>query len=333
MDELTREPALTQGTATGDLARAIAFLHAFAHRKAPVRRPVPGGFAVLDDRYPGSYDDNKLIIRETPDDDGPIVRDAPDDNGRIVKETPGDDRLLVWEASEDNGLTTRPAPGDVPERAAELLMAVADETLATRAHRLACIDDDQLGTACVPAFAAAGYEHETNLVMVFRGPIPTTPPSAPQEASQIAFPAATPAGLAVVEVLGLEEVVAVSRRDWRESLPEASDETIDALARRVEVRLRGADTVGFRGVRAPDGEIAARADLYVHGGVAQIESVLTAEAYRGKGYARTLMYALLAEVADAELIFLVADADDWPRHFYTRLGFETVGRTHAFLRT
>ncbi|MEV0315789.1 GNAT family N-acetyltransferase [Nonomuraea fuscirosea] len=326
MDELTRDPVLTQGTAIGDLARAIAFLHAFARRKAPVRRPVPGGFAVLDDRYPGSYDDNKLIIRETPDDDG-----------RILRETPGDDRLFAREVSDDNGLIVRPAPGDVPERAAELLMAAADETLATRAHRLVCIDDDRLGTACVPAFAAAGYEHETNLVMVFRGPIPTTPPSpasraAPQEASQIASPAASPVGLAVVEVLGLEEVVAVSRRDWRESLPEASDETIDALARRVEVRPRGADTVGFRGVRAPDGEIAARADLYVHGGVAQIESVLTAEAYRGKGYARTLMNALLAEVADAELIFLVADADDWPRHFYTRLGFETVGRTHAFLR-
>ncbi|MEV5504481.1 GNAT family N-acetyltransferase [Nonomuraea fuscirosea] len=316
MDELTGDPALTQGTATGDLARAIAFLHAFAQRKAPVRRPVPGGFAVLDDRYPGSYDDNKLIIRETPGDDGLTVREAP-----------GDD-----------GLAARPAPGDALERAAEPLMTAADEALATRAHRLVCIDDDQLGTACVPAFAAAGYEHETNLVMVFRGPAPTTPPApasraAPQEAFQIASPAASPVGLAVVEALGLEEVVAVSRRDWRESLPEASDETIDALARRVGVRLRGADTVGFRGVRAPDGEIAARADLYVHGGVAQIESVLTAEAYRGKGYARTLMNALLAEVADAELIFLVADADDWPRHFYTRLGFETVGRTHAFLRT
>ncbi len=45
------------------------------------------------------------------------------------------------------------------------------------------------------------------------------------------------------------------------------------------------------------------------------------------------MNALLAEVAEAELIFLLADADDWPRHFYTSLGFEIVGRTHAFLRT
>ncbi|MEV5890278.1 GNAT family N-acetyltransferase [Nonomuraea fuscirosea] len=432
MDEPARDPALDRGTAAGDLTRAVAFLHAFARRRAPVLRPVPGGFAVLDDRYPGSYDDNRLIIREAPDDNGLLAREPSGDNRLLAREASGDNRLLAREASDykgllareasnyhrllareasdGNGLIVRPAPGDALERTAELLMAAADEALATRAHRLVCIDDDQLGTACAPAFAAAGYEHETNLVMVFRGPIPTSPaPAPPSPASQAAppeaspavspaplpaasaaasrggspaaspagppmtseavspvasqvgssatsptasptvspaslsagsaaasqggSPAASPAGLRAVEVLGLEEVVAVLRRDWRESLPEASDETIDALARRAEARLRGADTVGFRGVRAPDGEIAARADLYVHGGVAQTESVFTAEAYRGKGYARTLMNALLAEAAEAELIFLLADADDWPRHFYTRLGFETVGRTHAFLRT
>jgi predicted GNAT family acetyltransferase len=62
------------------------------------------------------------------------------------------------------------------------------------------------------------------------------------------------------------------------------------------------DLVGFRGVRAPDGEIAARADLYVHDGVAQIESVFTAEEHRGKGYARALMTSLLAEAAGAGLM-------------------------------
>ncbi|WP_165977204.1 hypothetical protein [Nonomuraea diastatica] len=38
----------------GDLARAIGFTHAFARRRAPIEVPVPGGFAVLDDRFPGS---------------------------------------------------------------------------------------------------------------------------------------------------------------------------------------------------------------------------------------------------------------------------------------
>lgn len=257
------------GAPVAEPARALGFLHGFARRRAPRVLPAPGGFGVLDDRFPGSYDDNKLII------------------------APG------------AGAEAGPDVGEV--------LAAADEVLAERRHRLVCVDDDRLGAAWAPAFAAAGYEHETNLVMVFRGAVPPGPPPA--------------------ERLGLEELLPVLRRDWRRVLPQAPDEVIDGLARRVEARLRGASTVAFRGVRASSGEIAARADLYAHDGVVQIESVFTGEEHRGRGHARSLMTALLAEAAGAELIFLVADADDWPRHFYARLGFEEAGRTHAFLRT
>ncbi|MGP3931868.1 GNAT family N-acetyltransferase [Nonomuraea sp. KM88] len=258
-----------RAAAPGDLARAIGFTHAFARRRAPVEVPVPGGFAVLDDSFPRSYDDNKLI---------------------------------VWSGDPD----------------ADELLRAADEVLAERAHRLVCVDDDRLGTTLAPAFAAAGYEHETNLIMAYRGAIPHDPPAADR--------------------LELPELLPVLRRDWRQALPQAPDDVIDGLARRVERRLRGAGTagtVGFRGVRAGDGEageIAARADLYVDGGVAQIEGVFTGEQHRGKGHARALMTALLAEQAEAELIFLVADAADWPKDFYGRLGFEPLGSTHAFLR-
>ncbi|WP_433444368.1 GNAT family N-acetyltransferase [Nonomuraea sp. CA-141351] len=249
------------------LTRAVGFQHAFARRKAPRVVAAPGGFAVLDDRFPGSYDDNKLIA-------GPAT----------------------------------------PPEAAESLLRTADEVLAERDHRLVCVDDDRLGTAFAPAFAAAGYERETHLILAFRGSLPPGPPPA-------------------AERLSLAELLPVVRRDWRATLPQAPEEVVDRLARRVEARLRGADAVSFWGVRAPDGEIAARADLYVHGGVAQIESVFTGEGHRGKGYARALMTALLAAAAEAELIFLVADAADWPKDFYAKLGFVELGRTHAFLRT
>ncbi|MEV6030943.1 GNAT family N-acetyltransferase [Nonomuraea sp. NPDC052116] len=260
-------------TGAADLARAVGFQHAFARRRTPRELTVPGGFAVLDGRYPGSHDDNKLIVGPGP-----------------VPETPEEAR-----------------------EAAERLLRAADEVLAEREHRLVCVDDDRLGTALAPAFLAAGYEHETNLIMAFRG--------------------ATPPGSAVAERLSPAELLPVLRRDWRHTLPQAPDEVIDGLARRVEDRLRGADAVSFWGVRAPDGEIAARADLYEHGGVAQIESVFTGADHRGKGHARTLMTALLARAAEAELVFLVADAADWPKDFYAKLGFEELGRTHAFLRT
>ncbi|MFC4007086.1 GNAT family N-acetyltransferase [Nonomuraea purpurea] len=279
---------------SADLGRALGFLHDFARRRAPVEVAVPGGFAVLDERYPGSHDDNKLIVPS-------------------------------WDGTDSE--------------AASILLKAADEVLAAREHRLVCVDDDRIGTALAPAFAAAGYTHETNLIMAHRGappPSPSSPPSSPPSPSPSSPPSASslpssPPSRA--ERLELAELLPVLRRDWRHTLPEASDEVVDGLARRVEARLLGADTVSFHGVRAPDGQIAARADLYAHGGVAQIEGVFTAAAYRGQGHARTLMTALLAEVAGAELVFLVADADDWPKDFYGRLGFHLLGRTHSFLRT
>jgi ribosomal protein S18 acetylase RimI-like enzyme len=246
-----------------ELIRALAFQQGFARRKASRAVDVPGGFAVLDERYPGSYDDNKLIL---------------------------------WDAGD---------PATV--------LRTADEVLAGVEHRLVHVDDDELGAALTPAFTAAGYQPAVDLVMAFRGDPPAGGPAA--------------------EHLDLETLLPVLRRDWRESLPDAPEETIEQLARRVETRLRGADLVGFRGVRAPGGELAARADLYVHDGVAQIEDVYTAPHHRGRGHARALLRSLLAEAAGGELVFLVADADDWPREFYARLGFAELGRTHTFLRT
>ncbi|MGW2156490.1 GNAT family N-acetyltransferase [Nonomuraea sp. NPDC001699] len=246
-----------------ELSRALGFVHDFARRKAPVVTPVPGGFAVLDERYPMSHDDN---------------------------------RLIVWSG----------APGPV--------LAAADERLAGLGHRLVCVDDDRLGQEFRPAFGAAGYQHETNVVMAFHGPRPAAPAAA-------------------TERLDLAELVPVLREEWHESLPQAEEGVVEGLAARAAARPAGADLVEFHAVRAPDGQVAARADLYVHEGVAQIENVYTGERHRGRGFARTLLTALLAATAGAELTFLVADADDWPREFYGRLGFVPVGHTHAFLRT
>ncbi|MEU4509551.1 GNAT family N-acetyltransferase [Nonomuraea wenchangensis] len=262
MDDVAHLAALRRESDAADLARALAFLRGFVRRRAPREVPVPGGVAVLDERYAGSHDDN---------------------------------RLLVWEPAE---------PGEV--------LRAADEVLAGYAHRLVTVGDDRLGEAFAPGFARAGYAHEVDLVMAFRGAVPEDPPPA--------------------EPLETAELMEVLRRDWRRSLPEAGEEVVEALARRALNRVAGADRVLFRGVRAPGGEIAARADLYLHGGVAQIEDVWTAEEHRGRGHARALLSALLAEAAGAELIFLVADAADWPKDFYARLGFAEVGRTHSFLR-
>jgi hypothetical protein len=37
-----------------------------------------------------------------------------------------------------------------------------------------------------------------------------------------------------------------------------------------------------------------------------------------------------AQERGAEVVFIVADDDDWPKHLYARLGFVPVGRKWTF---
>jgi predicted GNAT family acetyltransferase len=87
-------------------------------------------------------------------------------------------------------------------------------------------------------------------------------------------------------------------------------------------------------VTGEHGSLAAITVLYSDGSVAQVEDVYTVPEERNRGHARALVTKAV-EVARAvgyELVFIVADADDWPRHLYRRIGFEPVGRTWALHR-
>jgi ribosomal protein S18 acetylase RimI-like enzyme len=81
-----------------------------------------------------------------------------------------------------------------------------------------------------------------------------------------------------------------------------------------------------------DGEVVSYADLYQDGADAQVEDVGTLDEHRGRGYASAVVLAAIeASRRDgAELVFLVADANDWPQELYRRLGFETVGNYTKF---
>lgn len=76
------------------------------------------------------------------------------------------------------------------------------------------------------------------------------------------------------------------------------------------------------------GRAVAWVDLILEGETAQVEELATVAPARGQGHARALMeHAILAaREAGAGFVFLCADASDWPREFYARLGFETIGR-------
>jgi ribosomal protein S18 acetylase RimI-like enzyme len=83
-----------------------------------------------------------------------------------------------------------------------------------------------------------------------------------------------------------------------------------------------------------DGRVAAYCELFARGGVGQIESVMTLEEFRGRGFGRAVVARALAESIEArhDLTFLLADAEDWPKELYRKLGFEEVGRVWDFIR-
>jgi GNAT superfamily N-acetyltransferase len=84
-----------------------------------------------------------------------------------------------------------------------------------------------------------------------------------------------------------------------------------------------------------DGDnVVAWARLWTRGAEAQVEDVICLAEHRGRGYGRAVVAAAAraALAADPELLFIVADADDWPKELYARLGFAPVGELGVYLR-
>lgn len=197
------------------------------------------------------------------------------------------------------------------------VIAAADRVLGGRGleHRLVSFEDNALGQAARADFVKAGYEHETIVAMVHTGAVP--PPSGHE-----------------VRAVSLEELRPALIRDWRADLPEATEDQLRQLADRTSLYARGAD-VTMLAVFEGD-EIASRAGLYmdVDAGVAQFESLQTGAAFRGRGYADAVVREGLrrGRAAGCDLVFLTADANDWPADWYRRHGYADVHRTHHFER-
>jgi ribosomal protein S18 acetylase RimI-like enzyme len=83
-----------------------------------------------------------------------------------------------------------------------------------------------------------------------------------------------------------------------------------------------------------DGELAATCLIKIDGGTAVVDSVETAPEHRGRGHGHALLAEALALAGEAgcDLVTLEADAADWPRYWYARLGFTEVGRAWSAAR-
>jgi GNAT superfamily N-acetyltransferase len=75
--------------------------------------------------------------------------------------------------------------------------------------------------------------------------------------------------------------------------------------------------------------VVAAAQLRVDGATAVVDAVMTDPAARRRGFGGAVLARCLdlAATAGCDLVVLEAVADDWPRHWYARQGFDVVGST------
>jgi GNAT superfamily N-acetyltransferase len=199
---------------------------------------------------------------------------------------------------------------DADAQAAELAASL-DELYAHVRHRRATIEVEALATRLAPAFAAAGWQVQRNVLMVLRRERDRPPV----------------AGLA--REAGEDELRAVEAQ----TIVEHGDRDPELVAELLAGRAAFADAGRARYfVGAVDGVDACHATLYSDGVVAQVEDVGTIERFRGRGLARAVCCAAIdaALAAGHEIVFIAADDEDWPKELYGRLGFDTIGRESSF---
>jgi GNAT superfamily N-acetyltransferase len=195
----------------------------------------------------------------------------------------------------------------------EALLELAEEQLAGFEYRQIAVEDQLAGPGLEASFRAASWKIERDLVMV------------------LGVGADRPAETTIVEESGEEEMLELIQRWYMEddSPPSEVGQLVDYARRETHVLDDRA-----LGVRSRDGQLVAVAKLRSAGATAQVDDVYTTPEARGRGYARALItHAVdLARASGSELIFIVADDQDWPKRLYERLGFRAAGRLWQFHR-
>jgi ribosomal protein S18 acetylase RimI-like enzyme len=199
---------------------------------------------------------------------------------------------------------------------AEAILSDAERVLggAGLAHRQIELPDAAAGRRLQRAFARAGYGSSEHVIMALRRPEAL-------RSSEVG-----------VEELTPEDAAAWTADEIRRSRVPAPDEEECREVGRLKLLLAEHGARFFGVCRG--GAVVSACDLYVREGIGQIEDVRTLEEHRGGGLGRavTAHAAREALCAGCELVFLVAETDDWPKELYARLGFEPVARSWLFRR-
>lgn len=199
------------------------------------------------------------------------------------------------------------------------LPALADAAAAAAPdvpYRRLRIEDEATAGRLVPAARAAGWKVELELVMLLD---PDAAPSAPA-----APPSAAVRDGSFDEVLGL-------MRAWYGEEGIAGVE-LEHCLRMSERAHRAKDERWF--VADHEGRAAAMCTLRRDGsGVAQLEDVFVLPSARGHGLGAAVVHAARAAATAEghEVVFIVADDEDWPKTLYARAGFTGPSRRRAIL--
>jgi uncharacterized protein (DUF952 family)/ribosomal protein S18 acetylase RimI-like enzyme len=132
------------------------------------------------------------------------------------------------------------------------------------------------------------------------------------------------------EVVDQREVHPLWETSWRRDLAHAEPRLDQVVAQLVGREHLNDHVVAVRDVVVREnGRVVAAGQLRIDGATAALESLLTEPAARGHGHGDAVLARALDLAAEAgcDLVVLEAAADDWPKDWYARRGFETVGST------
>ena len=196
------------------------------------------------------------------------------------------------------------------DRAAEPEELVAEAARLER--RLIFVPDPELGDALAPWFEEQGWRIDRHVVMAqLREPEREADLSLVREVSEPDLREARKRVLA--------------NEPW--ATPQVLEQIFAAKAligERVRTRFFAAEL---------DGEVVSYTDLYLDGADAQVEDVGTLPEHRNDGPRDARSCSARSPrrgKAGAEFVFLVADANDWPKVLYGKLGFDEVGHYTKF---
>ncbi len=195
------------------------------------------------------------------------------------------------------------------------LAADADRILSGFAHRQVVVQHESLWSTLEDEFVAAGWTRDAIVYMTHQRP-----------------PDRMPEDWAAVHEVSHDDVYAAEARFLRD---EPGMTTPEARSQVMRHNRHIGELLGERCFAAfADDAVCAYAKLRHVDGVAQVEDVAVAPEHRGTGLGRLVTSAALAAglALEPELLFVVADEEDWPRELYARLGFEPAGRIRGFLR-